>query len=216
MLQPSFINRQAEIERVAAEPYDTRVAAGKQMNLNFAGERVRAFQTQLKPNGSPLHRRAAVIPRWCATQEFLPSAPINIATARFSIVSDLPAFNRHPLGSRFNSFSFQPSRTVTPKLLAFSIKTQSKSKRRKPRPKKVPSSLLGNGTSASSPEKDVKRNVVTFWWKRARISLLHLELAQQRPIDGIQEITAKFFPGKLLLIQQRHRIALARESDGRR
>ena len=58
MLQPTFINRQAKIERVAAEPYDTRVAAGKQMNLNFAGERVRASQTQLKPNGSPLHRRA--------------------------------------------------------------------------------------------------------------------------------------------------------------
>ena len=38
MLQPTFINRQAKIERVAAEPYDTRVAAGKQMNLNFAGE----------------------------------------------------------------------------------------------------------------------------------------------------------------------------------
>jgi hypothetical protein len=45
MLQPTFINCQAKIESGAAESYDTRVAAGKQMNLNFARDQVQAFPT---------------------------------------------------------------------------------------------------------------------------------------------------------------------------
>src|SRR5262249_3930682 len=52
---------------------------------------------------------------------------------------------------------------------------------------------------------------------RARENLsLHFQLAQQRPTDGIQKIAAEFFPGKLLLVQERHRIALARQRNGRR
>src|SRR5215813_2041261 len=52
---------------------------------------------------------------------------------------------------------------------------------------------------------------------RARKNLsLHFQLAQQRPTNGIQEIAAEFFPGKLLLVQERHRITFARQRNGRR
>src|SRR5262245_35787880 len=52
---------------------------------------------------------------------------------------------------------------------------------------------------------------------RARENLsLHFQLAQHRPIYGIQEIAAEFFPGKSLFVQERHRIAPARKSNGRR
>src|SRR5262249_33102171 len=57
MLQLNFIDGQAKIKRITTEPDETRVAAGKQMNLDFATDRVRAFQTQLKPNRSALHHR---------------------------------------------------------------------------------------------------------------------------------------------------------------
>src|SRR5262249_38795446 len=56
-----------------------------------------------------------------------------------------------------------------------------------------------------------------YLFVRARENLsLHFQLAQQRPTNGIQEIAAEFFPGKLLLVQERHRIALARQRNGRR
>src|SRR5215510_6336490 len=58
MLQLNFIDGQAKIKCITTEPDDTRVAAGKQMNLDLATDRARALQTQLKPNGSSLHRRA--------------------------------------------------------------------------------------------------------------------------------------------------------------
>src|SRR5215831_13082137 len=52
---------------------------------------------------------------------------------------------------------------------------------------------------------------------RARENLaLLFQLPQQRPTDGIQEIAAEFFSGKLLFVQDRHRIALARQRNGRR
>src|SRR5262245_8094969 len=52
---------------------------------------------------------------------------------------------------------------------------------------------------------------------RARENLsLHFQLAQHRPIYGIQEIAAEFFAGKLFLVHERHRIAPARQCNGRR
>src|SRR5262245_46241766 len=56
-----------------------------------------------------------------------------------------------------------------------------------------------------------------YLFVRARENLsLHFQLAQQRPTNGIQEIAEKFFPGKVLLLQERHRITFARQRNGRR
>ena len=58
MEQLILLHREAKIHSIAAHPHETRVAAGEEMNFDFALPRLRGFQTQLKSDGSSLHRRA--------------------------------------------------------------------------------------------------------------------------------------------------------------